>query len=333
MLDSGHEVFLSFLTQGGPTSPWARRGMPFGETGIYRFKHWATDSCKGLFGFYPLPWQTVLLFSEQRSHHGWTTSVSWVMPTACLWDHPDFSFYTNVSQVSCRTTSFLRLTTAWFLAPALIPCKDPSNFLSEHHPLKHPRFATCLKDPKSAELFSRLNCLNWCSWKGGRVIFWQQSSLTRHASKWSQASQQIGLHANLQFQLPLFCGSFTAQWSLIFAVQCHLPIACNKAQPGKCQAQWNLCWMLVCCYSLPHQFEPCSLILSTLEGAMGHDWPDLWGCYNNSALPMSELLWLMTCISVIIPMPFGSWRALSSTLAHRFLEVLWPSGTCEEATL
>lgn len=171
MLDSGHDVFLSFLSQGGPTSPRASGGMPVVETVIYRFKHWATGSCKRLFGFYLLPWQMVLVSSEQRGHHGWTTPMSWVMPTACLWDHPHFSLSTNVSQVSRRTINFLRLTIAWFLALALLPCKDPSNFPPEQHPLKYPPSATCLKNPKSSELSSGLNSLIGAAERAGGSFF------------------------------------------------------------------------------------------------------------------------------------------------------------------
>lgn len=99
-----------------------------------------------------------------------------------------FSLSTNVSPVSHRTINFLNVTIDWFLASAFPPCKDPSDLPSEQYPLKYPLSATCLKNPKSLELSSGLNSLNRCSWKGWRVIFWQQPSLERHASKQSQAS-------------------------------------------------------------------------------------------------------------------------------------------------
>lgn len=76
------------------------------------FKLWVIDSYKGLFGFHLLPSQMVLISSEQRGHHGWTNSMSWVMPTAYQWDHPGFSLSTNVSQVNHRTINFLRITIA-----------------------------------------------------------------------------------------------------------------------------------------------------------------------------------------------------------------------------
>lgn len=79
--------------------------------------------------------------------------------------------------------------------------------------------------------------------KGGQLP-WDGSS------KWNQESQRRVLHRNLKFQLPAFCGSFTAQRNLIFAVQWHLLKACNKVQPGKWQAQRNLCWMLFFCHLL-----------------------------------------------------------------------------------
>lgn len=165
--------------------------MPFVETGVCRFKHWARDSCKWLSGFYLLPWPMGFISSEQRHYHGWSTSMRWVTSTACQWKHPGVSPSANVSQVSHTTKNCLRVAIVWFLASALLPWKDPSNFSSEQHPLESPPSATCLKSPSSWELSSGLNFLNWCRWNGGGVvvvIFWQQSSLARYTPKWSQAS-------------------------------------------------------------------------------------------------------------------------------------------------
>lgn len=141
--------------------------MPFVETEICRFKHWVRDSCKGLSGFYLLSWQMVFISSEQRRYHGWTTSMRWVTSTACQWKHPGFSLSTNVSQVIHTTKNFLRVTIVWFLAPALFPWKDSWNFSSEQQPFKSPPSATCLNSPRSWELSSGLNFINWCRWNGG----------------------------------------------------------------------------------------------------------------------------------------------------------------------
>lgn len=115
--------------------------------------------------------------------------------------------------------------------------------------------------------------MDWIPWIGAAErdggSFSDNSSLlqgvplngVKHLNK--QASKQTCI-----FNHP-FCGSFIAQWNLIFAVQCHLLIACNKAQPGKHQAWWNLCIVLVCCCLFSNQWEQHSLVLGALQGGRG----------------------------------------------------------------
>lgn len=109
----------------------------------------------------------------------------------------------------------------------------------------------------------------------GGSFFDNSHLLLRPASKWSQASSQTVLNADLQFQLPLFCGSFTVRWNLIFTVRCRLLTACKKAWPEKRQSQWNQCWMLVAAIHFPVNG---SCMTFFWKVAAGPDWPDPREC-------------------------------------------------------
>lgn len=139
-LGSGHEVFLSFVGQG----KWGD------ATCGGWFKHWAKVAktvAKDFLGFICCPEKW---FSYPQSKgivmDGQLPWAEWC-PQPASGTTLFFLFPQMFPKSATEQINYLRVTSVWFLAPTLLPCKDPSNFLSEQHPLKYPPSATCVKNP------------------------------------------------------------------------------------------------------------------------------------------------------------------------------------------